>query len=246
MNGRIQDGSDAVITPATPRSSHLRPVVTGHLSAKWWRDAERLWEDNRSSERLSLTEQLNFRKKLTDQLPGAPLRIVYAKAAMYVTAALVDDPSAIIDHKLYWGTVSTPQEGMYLLAVLNSPYTTEVTRPLVSYGKDERDIDKAVWELPIPDFDPADAKHVRLAELGEAEHQRIAELKFEEGRATSRSAVPYAASSSAPPTPRNWTNWSPNYSAERRLVLASFGPLRPDRGGGTCGPTAGLFCVSDA
>ncbi|MEU7329257.1 hypothetical protein [Streptomyces parvus] len=39
-----------------------------------------------------------------------------------------------------------------------------------------------MWELPIPDFDPADAKHVRLAELGEAEHQRIAELKFEEGK----------------------------------------------------------------
>ncbi|RPK63111.1 hypothetical protein EES43_12510 [Streptomyces sp. ADI96-02] len=101
---------------------------------------------------------------------------------MYVTAALVDDPNAVIEHKLYWGTVATRQEGMYLLAVLNSPYTTEAVRPLMSYGKDERDIDKAVWELPIPDFGPADAKHARIAEIGEAEAERIAELKFEDGK----------------------------------------------------------------
>ncbi|WP_445284508.1 N-6 DNA methylase [Streptomyces sp. DSM 118148] len=150
--------------------------------AKWWRDAEQLWAENRSSGRLSLVDRLNFRRGLTDQLPGAPLRVVYGASGMYVTAALVDDPNAIIEHKLYWGTVATRQEGMYLLAVLNSPYTTEVVRPLMSYGKDERDIDKAVWELPIPAFDPADPKHARIAEIGEAEAQRIAELKFEEGK----------------------------------------------------------------
>ncbi|MFF1491350.1 N-6 DNA methylase [Streptomyces sp. NPDC058304] len=150
--------------------------------ADWWRKAERLWDDNRSSGRLSLAERLNFRRGLTEQLPGAPLRVVYGASGMYVTAALVDDPNAIIEHKLYWGTVATRQEGMYLLAVLNSPYTTEAVRPLMSYGKDERDIDKAVWELPIPDFDPADAQHGRIAEIGEAEFQRIAELKFEDGK----------------------------------------------------------------
>ncbi|MDQ1018847.1 hypothetical protein [Streptomyces afghaniensis] len=98
------------------------------------------------------------------------------------TAALVDDPNAVIEHKLYWGAVATRQEGMYLPAVLNSPYTTEVVRPPMSYGKDERDIDKAVWELPIPAFDPTDAKHARIAEIGEAEAQRIAELKFDDSK----------------------------------------------------------------
>jgi hypothetical protein len=122
-------GADKVVLPIEGANT-LMDGEHDHLDrypdlAKWWRDAERLWDDNRSSERLSLIEQLNFRKKLTDQLPGAPLRVVYAKAAMYVTAALVDDPNAIIDHKLYWGTVATREEGMYLLAVLNSAYTTE-------------------------------------------------------------------------------------------------------------------------
>ncbi|WP_181801436.1 N-6 DNA methylase [Streptomyces shenzhenensis] len=179
-------GADKVVLPIEG-TNVLMDGEHDHLDrypdlANWWRDAERLWDDNRSSERLTLAERLDFRRGLTDQLPGAPLRVVYGKAGMYVTAALVDDPNAIIDHKLYWGTVSTRQEGTYLLAVLNSSYSTEAVRPLMSYGKDERDIDKAVWELPIPDFDPTDAKHVRIAELGEAEHQRIAELKFEEGK----------------------------------------------------------------
>ncbi|MFE1755920.1 Eco57I restriction-modification methylase domain-containing protein, partial [Streptomyces anandii] len=179
-------GADKVVLPIEGKNN-LMDGEHDHLDrypdlANWWREAERLWDDNRSSERLTLAERLNFRRGLTDQLPGAPLRVVYGKAGMYVTAALVDDPNAIIDHKLYWGTVSTRQEGMYLLAVLNSSYSTEAVRPLMSYGKDERDIDKAVWELPIPDFDAADDAHARIAELGEAEYQRIAELKFEDGK----------------------------------------------------------------
>ncbi|MEU1576209.1 N-6 DNA methylase [Streptomyces collinus] len=148
--------------------------------ANWWRNVERLWDNNRSSDRLSLIEQLNFRKKLTEQLPGAPLRVAYGASGMYISAALVNDPNVVIEHGLYWAAVATRQEGMFLLALLNAPHLTDVVRPLMSYGKDERHIDKVVWELPIPDFDPTDAKHVRIAELGDAEAGRIAELKFDE------------------------------------------------------------------
>src|SRR5690606_4223066 len=35
--------------------------------ASWWRQAESVWLSNRSSERLTLAEQLDFRKKLTSQ-----------------------------------------------------------------------------------------------------------------------------------------------------------------------------------
>ncbi|MFD7571462.1 N-6 DNA methylase [Streptomyces sp. NPDC059810] len=148
----------------------------------WWRAAEELWEANRSSERLTLSQQLDFRKKLSDQLPATQLRVVYGKAGMHVSAALVDDPTAIIDHKLYWGTVASREEGMYLCAILNTPALTEVVRPLMSYGKDERDIDKAVWQLPIPEFDPLNEGHVRLAELGVAQAAEIAELVLDESK----------------------------------------------------------------
>ncbi|WP_225846890.1 N-6 DNA methylase [Streptomyces sp. HPF1205] len=148
--------------------------------ARWWRGAEELWIAHRSSERLTLLDQLEFRRKMSMQLPGTSLRVVYGKAGMHVSAALVDDSSAVIDHKLYWGTVSSRQEGMYLCAILNAPALTEIVRPLMSYGKDERDIDKAVWQLPIPQFDVANVNHQRLAEIGAAESQRIAALELDE------------------------------------------------------------------
>ena len=38
----------------------------------------------------------------------------------------------------------------------------------MSYGKDERDIHKHVWQLPIPEFDLANKVHQRISELGTA------------------------------------------------------------------------------
>ncbi|MFF4653583.1 N-6 DNA methylase [Streptomyces sp. NPDC001380] len=148
--------------------------------AQWWRGAEQQWLTHRSTDRLTLVEQLDFRRKLTAQLPGTSLRVVYGKAGMHVAAALVDAPNAVIDHKLYWGTVTTREEGMYLCAILNTPVLTELVRPLMSYSKDERDIDKHLWKLPIPQYDASAPKHRRLAELGAAEADRIAALKIDE------------------------------------------------------------------
>ncbi|MBV9022745.1 MAG: N-6 DNA methylase [Streptomycetaceae bacterium] len=150
--------------------------------ANWWRQAEQLWIEHRSSERLTLIERLEFHRGMSTQLPGTPLRVVYGASGMHVTAALVDDPTAVIEHKLYWGTVATREEGMYLCAILNSPALTEVVRPLMSYGKDERDIDKAVWQLPIPEFDPFNATHARLAEIGSAQAEHITELVLDESK----------------------------------------------------------------
>ena len=47
--------------------------------ADWWRQAEEVWLENRSSARLTLLEQLDYRKKLTAQLPadlGGPRLLV--------------------------------------------------------------------------------------------------------------------------------------------------------------------------
>ncbi|MFD8967842.1 N-6 DNA methylase [Streptomyces sp. NPDC059568] len=150
--------------------------------ANWWRRAEQLWIEHRSSKRLTLIERLEFHRGMSTQLPGTPLRVVYGASGMHVSAALVDSPSAIIEHGLYWGTVSTREEGMYLCAILNSPTLTEVVRPLMAYGKDERHVDKAVWQLPIPEFDPLNPGHVRLAELGAAQATQIAELVLDDSK----------------------------------------------------------------
>lgn len=134
--------------------------------SQWWEKAEELWEANRSTDRLSLLQQIDYQSKLSKQFPVSPLRIVYNRAGMHVVAAKVRHPRALIANGLYWAPMRTEDEADYLCAILNAPITTELTRPHMSYGKDERDIHKAPWKLPIPQFEPSNATHHRLAELG--------------------------------------------------------------------------------
>ena len=134
----------------------------------WWDRAEAVWEQNRVSERLSLFQQVDYQSKLSKQFPVAPLRIVYNRAGMHVVAAKVTDRHALVANSLYWAPIDTEAEADYLSAILNAPVTTELARPLMSYGKDERDIHKGPWELPIPHFDQSNPVHVRLSSLGAA------------------------------------------------------------------------------
>ena len=148
--------------------------------ADWWRTANETWLANRSSERLTLAEQLDYHHKLTEQVPGSALRVVYAKAGMHVVASLVRMPDVIVDHKLYWGTVASEEEGMYLCAILNNAALTELARPLMSYGKDERDIDKHLWKLPIPLYDSTNPGHAQLAHLGREQSEIVAGIDIDE------------------------------------------------------------------
>lgn len=141
---------------------------------QWWEKAEALWLENRSSDRLTLMEQLDFQSKLSKQLPIPPLRIVYNRAGMHVMAAKVTDPRALIASGLYWAAMETIEEADYLCAILNAPVLTEMVRPFMSYGKDERDIHKHVWEVPIPKFDPQLHMHVRISKLGKRAEEIVA------------------------------------------------------------------------
>jgi hypothetical protein len=85
---------------------------------------------------------------------------------MHVVAALVEDPTVICEHSIYWGAVASRAEGNFLCAIFNTPSLTNIVRPLMSYGKDERHIDKHVWKLPIPLFDSNDPTHRELSNLG--------------------------------------------------------------------------------
>ena len=145
--------------------------------ATWVRTAEETWKAH-SSGAMTLTEQIDYMSKLTQQVPVPPIRVVYAKAGMHVSAALVTDQRALIDHKLYWAAVSSESEGNYLVGILNTPTLTELVRPLMSYGKDERDIDKAVWKLPIPAYDNTNPLHTEIAQVAKALTADLAERQW--------------------------------------------------------------------
>lgn len=141
---------------------------------KWWAEAEARWAEHRASERLTLRGQLDYQQKLASQHPVAPLRVVYTKSGMHLAAAKLVGGRAIVDHTLYWAAAGSVDEADYLCAVLNAAVVTRMVRPWMAYGKDERHIDKHVWRLPIPLFDPEDPAHVRLVAAARRAEAEIA------------------------------------------------------------------------
>ena len=163
--------------------STLKTTTTSALDqypglAEWWREAEERWNANKTSD-LSLLDQLDYRRKLSQQLPGLGHRVVYTKSGMYLAAAYIDDPEAVIDHKLYWASVSGPEEANYLLAVLNSDALLKLVQPLQARGEhNPRDFDKYVWRMPIPLYEPGLPLHDELAELAGRAAAVAAEVKL--------------------------------------------------------------------
>lgn len=147
---------------------------------QWWRHAESIWEQYRSSERLSLFDQLNYQSKLTKQLPIPALRVVYNKSGMHLVAAKIKNRRALVSNGLYWASVASEAEADFLCAILNAPAMTEAVRPLMSYGKDERDIHKHVWQLPIPRFDAENTTHRRIVEIARVLEQHVAAFAVSE------------------------------------------------------------------
>jgi len=99
---------------------------------------------------------------------------------MHICAAKIRNNKALLTHGLYWAPMTSEQEADYLCAILNAPVTTHLTRPLMSYGKDERDIHKHVWELPIEHFDHNNDVHKRISALGAALEKLVLTFKIDE------------------------------------------------------------------
>jgi hypothetical protein len=111
-----------------------------------------------------LSAWLNYQNKLTGQFPIPPIRFCYTKAGNAIAAAVVTDLHTVIDHKLYWAACLSAEEARYLEAVFNSETLNVRVRPLQSRGLfGPRDVDKYVFQLPIPPFDRDRPLHRRLA-----------------------------------------------------------------------------------
>jgi hypothetical protein len=136
--------------------------------AAWWRAAEQKWNAHRSDDRMTLLDRLNFRRGLSNQFPAPAHRVVYTKGGMYLAAAWVSDPYAVIENTLYWAAASGIDEARYLTAILNSDTLTQLVRPLQARGEhNPRHFDKYIFQLPIPLYDPDNPEHRQLAELAE-------------------------------------------------------------------------------
>ena len=155
---------------------------TGHRHlAAWLRDIEAKWAANCAKRadgapRMTLLRQLDHMRKLSTQLSATGLKVVYTKAGTLLSAAVLDDPSVVVDHKAYWVVVRSTAEAGYLTAIVNSATVLARIIPMQPRGwRDPRDFDNLVWELPIPEFDRRQALHLELANAA-AEAERVAAL----------------------------------------------------------------------
>ena len=179
--------SPLAVIPWDPETERLLDAAAAaragypHLAA-WMAHAEQVWNTNRSSDRLSLGERIDYHRGLVSQFPPPSLRVVYSASGTLMAAAVLTDADAVIEHKLYWAAVRNLSEARYLIAVLNSEITRARVSTLQSRGQwGARDFDKVMWTLPIAEFDPANPLHAAIAAAGRRAEAVAAGVPLKEG-----------------------------------------------------------------
>ena len=160
-----------------------------------WRTVSDLWDKNKASaNKLSLRGRLNYMGELSEQLKWQvdrgirPMRVVYTSAGA-PTAAILKDNYAIVDYKLFWVRCANINEANYLLAIVNSDQLRKAVSPLMSKGQfGARDLQKHLWKLSIPEFDPENDLHIDTSDAGEqaaaGAAKQLARLHDERDRVT--------------------------------------------------------------
>lgn len=108
-------------------------------AAKWMESAESIWKARRGAKTShTLTEWLDYSGKLTAQSPRSAHLVLYNAAGTNVSATYCDrrilDLPFVVEHKLYWAALETPEEAHYLTSVLNSATVNLVIKPFQSTG----------------------------------------------------------------------------------------------------------------
>jgi len=165
------------VLPVTSAGRLVEPSESPGLS-EWWSRASQHWDAHRSSA-MTLTQNIDYRRKLTQQFPLAPHRVVVAHSAMHVAACRVTSPSAVVEHQLDWAAVRSAQEGLFLCGLLNSPTVTQIATPHMTSGKGGgRHLGKSLWNVPVPLFDPDDPLHATLVELAGAAEEIVLRMEL--------------------------------------------------------------------
>ena len=158
-----------------------------------WQTVDKLWEDNKApANKLTLLGQLDYLNKLSSQLewqqnPGnRPIRVIYTSSGE-PTAAVLRDDKALAESNTYLVVCTDTQEADYLLAIINSnALATAVNKYTVpNWSGKTRHLQKHLWKLPIPEFDPKQKLHVVIAKAGEraaaGAAQKLAEVREDWG-----------------------------------------------------------------
>jgi len=172
-----------------------------HLQA-WWTAAEDVWNENRSSDKMTLNENIDYHRKLSNQFPIAPERVAYTMAGTRLAAARLSDERGIVEQSLVWMNAQNPTEAKYIVALFNSRTFNERVSKFQTVGQfGRRHFTKHVFNVPFPMFDPTNDLHIALASASEfaenvAENVDLpADVNFGSGRRLIRRALDEEGSS---------------------------------------------------
>jgi len=153
-----------------------------HLQ-KWLRKAEEEWEERQGEKagKMTIYARLDRQRGLSGQNPKAKYLVLYNTSGTYLVSGVlkkrkmrvtINDTKLnlngiVIDHKLYYYETDNEDEAFYLSTILNSGIVDEIIKPAQSRGKfGPRDIHKKPFEISIPKFNPMNAIHKKLSDLG--------------------------------------------------------------------------------
>jgi hypothetical protein len=148
-------------------------------AAKWFTEAEKLWEERRTDKNQKITarDYLNWQGKLTHQNLAAPFLVLYNSSAQDANAVAVKradfDLEFFVDHVTYVFVTYSLDEAYYLAAIFNSSATNEKMKDFQARGLfGARHVHKKILDVYFPRFVKGDDRHVRLARLSETAHTK--------------------------------------------------------------------------
>jgi hypothetical protein len=177
----IHEGKVSLLSP----EQVLRRGAPGFHA--WLVKSAEIWDQRKkdsAAQNVELYEYLDNHSNLTRQKPGGT-GLAYGADGSHIRAAVIDTDAIaahggarafILDMNMYWIRTKTPEEAHYLAAVLNTPYLDDAIKSGQTRGAwGARHIHRRPFEVvPIPEFNPLDDRHARLAELSVEAHALVA------------------------------------------------------------------------
>ena len=152
----------------------------------WFRKAEKLWEQKRKDDGMTLQETLDFNGKLTEQSLRAKFIVLYNKSGTNLSAAMLTPKETkkigalpirgfVTDNVCYRYYAASEEEAAYLVGILNSSVVNEAIKPYQPEGLlGERDIHRRPFEAcAIPLFQPKHRLHQRIAEAARKAREEL-------------------------------------------------------------------------
>ncbi len=163
---------------------------------RWFEKAEEIWTKHlptnadkyanyvtfkyseKEKGRATLYGNLNYQNKLKKQGNMKRYLVVYNESGKRIKATVIDTQKEIsfkiikgikikargivVEHNCYWYSTDSEDEAYYLVSVLNSEELWNKIKGFLS----ERHITKRPFEVPVPEFNPGDPRHLFLAAYG--------------------------------------------------------------------------------